>query len=248
MNKKVSSTSSKKNSFSKVIKIVLKLFLIVCTILTSTLLLLLSLNDPISLILNNNYKVSKAKITDSKLIIKDDKYEEYEFLKFEISYHFTTNDNKTVKRAIISLMEKYDSDSHGIRIIEIDNAYQFSTKIEMYDYLIKLVKQPKKYTLTDVVLETLSIIAYKQPVTRGEIEKIRGVSCDHAINKLIEYGLVEEVGRLDVPGRPLLFGTTEEFLRSFGVKKIDELPVLNPDQIEEFKQEVEKEVQIEISC
>ena len=118
----------------------------------------------------------------------------------------------------------------------------------MYDYLIKLVKQPKKYTLTDVVLETLSIIAYKQPVTRGEIEKIRGVSCDHAINKLIEYGLVEEVGRLDVPGRPLLFGTTEEFLRSFGVKKIDELPVLNPDQIEEFKQEVEKEVQIEISC
>ena len=80
MNKKVSSTSSKKNSFSKVIKIVLKLFLIVCTILTSTLLLLLSLNDPISLILNNNYKVSKAKITDSKLIIKDDKYEEYEFL------------------------------------------------------------------------------------------------------------------------------------------------------------------------
>ena len=157
-------------------------------------------------------------------------------------------DNKTVKRAIISLMEKYDSDSHGIRIIEIDNAYQFSTKIEMYDYLIKLVKQPKKYTLTDVVLETLSIIAYKQPVTRGEIEKIRGVSCDHAINKLIEYGLVEEVGRLDVPGRPLLFGTTEEFLRSFGVKKIDELPVLNPDQIEEFKQEVEKEVQIEISC
>ena len=157
-------------------------------------------------------------------------------------------DNKTVQRAIISLMEKYDSDSHGIRIIEIDNAYQFSTKIEMYDYLIKLVKQPRKYTLTDVVLETLSIIAYKQPVTRGEIEKIRGVSCDHAINKLIEYGLVEEVGRLDVPGRPLFFGTTEEILRSFGVKKIDELPVLNPDQIEEFKQEVEKEVQIEISC
>ena len=88
------------------------------------------------------------------------------------------------------------------------------TKKEMYDYLIRVAKQPKKYTLTDVLLETMSIIAYKQPITKIEVEKIRGVKSDHAVNKLVEYGLVEEVGRLDAPGKPILFGTTEEFLRS----------------------------------
>ena len=94
----------------------------------------------------------------------------------------------------------------------------------MYDYVIKLTHQPKKQVLTDVMLETLAIIAYKQPVTKLEIEKIRGVKCDHAINKLIEYNLIQEVGRLDAPGRPILFGTTEEFLRSFGVHGIEEMP------------------------
>ena len=85
-------------------------------------------------------------------------------------------------------------------------------------------------------METLSIIAYKQPVTKIEIEKIRGVSSDHAVNKLVEYNLVCELGRLDAPGRPLLFGTTEEFLRCFGVHSIDDLPVLSPVQVEEFNQ------------
>ena len=120
------------------------------------------------------------------------------------------------------------------------------TKPKMYEYLIKIAKQPKKRVLTDVLLETLSIIAYKQPVTRTEIEKIRGVSCDHAVNKLVEYNLVKELGRLDAPGRPLLFGTTEEFLRSFGVSSIDDLPVLSSVQIEEFKQEAEAEMEIEL--
>ena len=100
--------------------------------------------------------------------------------------------------------------------------------------------------LTDILLETLSIIAYKQPVTKSEIEKIRGVSCGHAVNKLIEYGLVCELGRLDAPGRPLLFGTTEEFLRSFGVHSVDDLPIINPVQLEEFKQEVEQELKVSI--
>ena len=116
----------------------------------------------------------------------------------------------------------------------------------VYEYLIRIAKQPKKRVLTDVLLETLSIIAYKQPVTRVEVEKIRGVSCDHAISKLVEYNLVCELGRLDAPGRPLLFGTTEEFLRSFGVHSIDELPVLNPVQLEEFKQEVEEEIHVKL--
>ena len=95
-------------------------------------------------------------------------------------------------------------------------------------------------------METLSIIAYKQPITRTEIEKIRGVKCDHAINKLIEYNLVCEVGRLDAPGRPLLFGTTEDFLRKFGVKSIEDLPEINSDKLAEFENEAEKEVQLKL--
>ena len=96
------------------------------------------------------------------------------------------------------------------------------------------------------MLETLSIIAYKQPITRLEIEKIRGVSCDHAVNRLVEFNLITEVGRKDAPGRPLLFGTTEEFLRSFGVKSLEELPELNAVQVEEFKQQAEAEVQLQL--
>ena len=107
----------------------------------------------------------------------------------------------------------------------------------MYEYLIKIAKTPRKMTLTDTVLETLSIIAYKQPVTRLEIERVRGVSCDHAINKLLEYDLITELGRLDAPGRPLLFGTTEQFLRCFGVKSLEELPELYLVHIDVIQQQ-----------
>ena len=155
-------------------------------------------------------------------------------------------DKKETKKIIEGMMEEYRSDRIGIELIELDGSYQMCTKPKMYEYLIKIAKQPKKRVLTDVLLETLSIIAYKQPVTRTEIEKIRGVSCDHAVNKLVEYNLVKELGRLDAPGRPLLFGTTEEFLRSFGVSSIDDLPVLSSVQIEEFKQEAEAEMEIEL--
>ena len=89
------------------------------------------------------------------------------------------------------------------------------TKQEYYDYLVNIAMQPKKAVLTDVMMETLSIIAYKQPVTKQEIDKIRGVKSDHAVNKLVEYNLVQELGRLDAPGRPIVFGTTEEFRRRF---------------------------------
>lgn len=100
--------------------------------------------------------------------------------------------------------------------------------------------------LTDVLLETLSIIAYKQPVTKLEVEKIRGVKSDHAVNKLVEYNLACEVGRLDAPGKPILFGTTEEFLRRFSIQSVDDLPVLNPEQVEHFKSEAEEEVQLKL--
>ena len=124
--------------------------------------------------------------------------------------------NKT-KKLIEEMQEELNNSKRGVTIMELDGSYQMCTKTEMYEYLIRIAKQPKKRVLTDVLLETLSIIAYKQPVTRVEVEKIRGVSSDHAISKLVEYNLVCELGRLDAPGRPLLFGTTEEFLRSFGV-------------------------------
>lgn len=155
-------------------------------------------------------------------------------------------DKKAVKKIIEQMMERYKKEGRGIQIIELEGAYQMCTSSDMYEYLIKIAKQPKRHVLTDVLLETLSIIAYKQPITKVEIEKIRGVSCDHAVNKLVEYNLVCELGRLDAPGRPLLFGTTEEFLRSFGVQSIDELPVLNPVQIEEFKQEAEEEMNLKL--
>ena len=165
-------------------------------------------------------------------------------------------DEQATEELLQDLMKKYESKNRGIRIIELDKSYQMCTKKEMYDYLIRVAKQPKKYTLTDVLLETMSIIAYKQPVTKAEIEKIRepitkievekirGVKSDHAVNKLVEYGLVEEVGRLDAPGRPILFGTTEEFLRRFSVPSIDDLPSLNPEQLEHFKEEAEDEAKI----
>ena len=150
-------------------------------------------------------------------------------------------------RAILEEMEKdYEREDRGIFITWLDSAVQLCTKAEMYEYLIRIAKAPRRMSLTDTVLETLSIVAYKQPVTRVEIEKVRGVSCDHAINKLLEYDLITELGRLDAPGRPLLFGTTEQFLRCFGVKSLDELPELNPVQIEEFKAQAEAEVQLRL--
>lgn len=156
------------------------------------------------------------------------------------------HDEETTRKLIYNMMDEYEAENRGVRIMELDNAFQMCTKKEMYEYLIRIAKQPKRYVLTDVVLETLSIVAYKQPVTKLEIEKIRGVKSDHAVNKLVEYGLVEEVGRLDAPGRPLLFGTTEEFLRRFSVQSLEELPTLNPEQMEHFKEEAEDEAQLKL--
>ncbi len=147
------------------------------------------------------------------------------------------------KAGVESLAQQYKEENRGIQIIKINDGYQMCTSKEVYEYLIKLAKQPKKYVLTEVLLETLSIVAYKQPVTKAEIEKIRGVSSDHAVNRLVEFGLVQELGRLDAPGRPMLFGTTDDFLRAFGISSVEELPVLNATQLEEFKMEAEEEAE-----
>ena len=156
------------------------------------------------------------------------------------------HDKDTTRRIIHRLMDMYESEDRGIRVIELQDAFQMCTKKETYEYLIRVAKQPKKYVLTDVLLETLSIIAYKQPVTKLEVEKIRGVKSDHAVNKLVEYNLVCECGRLDAPGKPILFGTTEEFLRRFSVQSVDDLPSLNAEQMESFKEEAEEEVQLKL--
>ncbi len=146
------------------------------------------------------------------------------------------------KKLVRTLKTKLDKDpSRGITIMELNESVQMCSKVNMYEHLIKIAKSPRKYELSEAALETLSIVAYKQPVTRMEIDKIRGVSSDHAVNKLVDYGFIEELGRLPAPGRPLLFGTTEEFLRCFGVKSIDELPAATPEKVEEMKREAEEE-------
>ena len=155
------------------------------------------------------------------------------------------HDVDTTVKIIHNLMDKYENEDRGIKIIELEGSFQLCTKEEYYDNLIRICSQPRRYTLTDAALETLSIIAYKQPVTKIEIEKIRGVNSDRSVNKLVELELVKEVGRLDAPGRPMLFGTTEEFLRTFGVGSIDELPVISEDMVEQYK-EAEYEIASEL--
>ena len=90
-------------------------------------------------------------------------------------------------------------------------------------------------------METLAIVAYRQPVTRLDIERIRGVNCDYAVNQLVEFGLICEKGRLDAPGRPLLFGTTDEFLRHFGISSVEEMPTFGREELEAFRQEAVRE-------
>lgn len=151
-------------------------------------------------------------------------------------------ENKKVTKELLEEMKQsYRAEDKGIELIELEDAVQLCTKNGMYEYLIKIARTPRKHVLSDTMLETLSIIAYKQPVTKLDIERIRGVSCDFAVNRLLEYNLIQELGRLDAPGRPMLFGTTEQFLRSFGVKSLSDLPELNPVQVEEFREQAEAE-------
>lgn len=160
--------------------------------------------------------------------------------------HVLEIDAEEIRKIIEEMNSQYKKENRGIYILELEDSYQLCTKPELYEYLIKVAKAPRKYVMSDTLLETLSIIAYKQPVTRLEIEKIRGVSCDHAINRLLEFNLIQELGRLDAPGRPLLFGTTEEFLRTFGVKSLGDLPSLNQEQIDDFKHQAEEEVHLKM--
>ncbi len=143
-----------------------------------------------------------------------------------------------VIRIVEIMADKYEQQRRGMTIIRLEDSFQMVTKKAYYDYVRKINNEIKDYSLTDVLIETLAIIAYKQPITKSMIEQIRGVNSNHAVNKLVEYHLVEEVGRLDGPGRPILFGTTKDFLRGFGLEKVDELPTISDEIMTKIKGEV----------
>ncbi len=141
-------------------------------------------------------------------------------------------DKATTKAIVNTLISRYTNENRGMRIIEIDDGYQMCTSPSCFDTIKKIYKGNQRQGLTPALLETLAIIAYKQPVTKSDIEEIRGVNSDHAVNRLVEKGLVCEAGRLDTPGKPILFGTTTEFLRYFGFKDTNDLPVLREPELD----------------
>lgn len=147
-------------------------------------------------------------------------------------------DRKTARGAMRELIARYEAADGGLLIREYEGSYEMCTNPRCYASLIRLLAAPKKPVLTGVLMETLSIIAFRSPATKVEIERIRGVKSDHAVNRLIEYGLVEEVGRLDVPGRPALFAPTDAFYRRFGVSGKDGLPNPGPETQAEIQKEV----------
>lgn len=133
-------------------------------------------------------------------------------------------DTKTLKSIINNLADRYDYEKSGLMIIELENSYQMCTRPDYKEYISRLAEPKKGHNLSNAALEVLSVIAYKHPVTKTVIEQIRGVSSDTIVNRLVERGLVKEAGRLDAPGRPMLFKTTEEFLRCFNLKSLKDLP------------------------
>ena len=158
----------------------------------------------------------------------------------------TGADIELIEDAIGKLIDKYSDKASGLDIVRLENKVQLCAKSDYYEILKTLMVHQKERALSDTALETLSIIAYKQPVTRMEIEKIRGVDCSRAVNRLVEIGLVTELGRMNAPGRPLLFGTTEEFLRAFGVSSLEDLPMISGEKSADFEAEAEREVEIEL--
>lgn len=136
-------------------------------------------------------------------------------------------DVETVKNAISELKEEYNNDHRGFNIIDILEGYQICSRPEYYTYIQEILGEQRTQPLSNAAMEALAIIAYKQPITKGQIEHIRGVNSDGCVNRLYERGLIEEKGRLDAPGRPILYVTTENFLRCFGLTNPKELPPLD---------------------
>lgn len=154
------------------------------------------------------------------------------------------NEEETAQ-LIDDLHARCEAEESGLTILRLEDKVQLCAKPAYYKDLIRVIKKPKVYELTEILMETLAIVAYRQPVTRLDIERIRGVNCDYAVNQLIEFGLICEKGRLDAPGRPLLFGTTDEFLRHFGISSIEEMPTFGREELDSFRREAAKEAGLE---
>ncbi len=141
-----------------------------------------------------------------------------------------------IEKIIANMQEEYNQENRGIELIKINNSYQLCTKKELYEYVYPILDKRTKPNLSTASLETLAIIAYNPKITRAEIENIRGVSADACVYKLLEYGLIEEAGKLDLPGKPMSYQTTDEFLRMFGFSSLEELPELPRYKLDENKQ------------
>ena len=141
-----------------------------------------------------------------------------------------------LENIIVSMQEDYREQSRGIEIIKVDDSYQLCTKKELYDYIYPILDKRAKPNLSNAALETLAIIAYNPKITRAEIESIRGVSADACIYKLLEYGLIEETGKSDLPGKPMTYGTTSNFLKMFGYTSLNDLPELPRYKLDENQQ------------
>lgn len=153
---------------------------------------------------------------------------------------------KDLEKILDKMKEEYKAQNRGIELISLNNGYQLCSKKENYDYIYQIIDKRNKPKLSNAALETLSIIAYNSKITRAEIEAIRGVSVDATIYKLLEYGLIEEAGKLDLPGKPMSYKTTDEFLRMFGYSSLDELPELPRYKMDENHQIVIEELESEI--
>ena len=139
-------------------------------------------------------------------------------------------DEDDVEKLLEEMSKEYAASSQrGIHLIRLEDSYQLCTKREYYDYIHQLKEKARRAALTNAGLEVLSVVAYNQPVTRSSIEFIRGVNSDGPLNNLVAAGLVKEIGRLDAPGRPILFGTTDDFLRSFNLSSLTELPDIDKE-------------------
>ena len=141
-----------------------------------------------------------------------------------------------IDKIITIMQEEYNLENRGIELIKINNSYQLCTKKDLYEFIYPVLDKRTKPNLSAASLETLAIIAYNPQITRAEIENIRGVSADACVYKLLEYGLIEEAGKLDLPGKPMSYKTTDEFLRMFGFTSLEELPELPRYKLDENKQ------------
>lgn len=141
-----------------------------------------------------------------------------------------------IENIIEAMKEEYKAQERGIEIIKIEDNYQLCTKKELYDYIYPILDKRAKPNLSNAALETLAIIAYNPKITRAEIESIRGVSADACIYKLLEYGLIEETGKSDLPGKPMTYGTTSNFLKMFGYTSLNDLPELPRYKLDENQQ------------